>query len=483
MALAERIIQYFEEKFGDFKVKCPHIEHIDRYNRRSQTSKYKQRIYLGYMHHFNIEINEIDNNIYDQLTEDFLLLRMFSEAYQGNEGKVNAIPSLQHLFRYEIFERYYNYKKQNLQDWDRIRGVIDTSSTYDMLIKSITSYMIEHMMFSNIERSTVVGQIQNELLVKLIDEDIIFREDIKKKTGLIEDQIEVINFTYDEFRDYCVVKSILEIFDQTNPNTIEELISKLTDNKLEIAEGLQKYLFFASKKYPNEVFEEIMQRQDWFMQVYTDNIFSVDDKYITERDISVIINHLTNEESLERSDSLNAYIIMNLYKRFNVSVYKNLNIKLLNMILQNIKDDCFSRYLQQIFRLTDEDRYDLQSRNPNHLPIDTIVPNLKQKMINSLNREIIILLSFLDYKHIYVDDFFEWCIEKHEYQFISIVESILESGNDIEIEAIKKTAHDLSYYKIENDDNLQERWKCIQERCEYKRRSRSKGLENYSRKK
>lgn len=475
--------EYFEEKFGDFKVKCPNVEHIDRYNWRSQTFKYKQRIYLGYMHHFNIEINDIDDNIYDQLTEDFLLLRMFSEAYQGNEGNVNAIPSLQHLFRYEIFEGYYNYKKRNLQDWDRIRGVIDTSATYDVLIKSITSYMIEHMMFSNIERSTVIGQIQNELLVKLIDEDIIFREDIKKKTGLLENQIEVINFTYDEFRDFCISKYILGIFDETNPDTVEELISKITNNRLEVAEGVQKYLFFASKKYPNKVFEEIMQRQDWFMQVYTDNIFSVDDKYITESDISVITNHLTNEVSLKNSDSLNAYIIMNLYKRLDVSVYKNLNVKLLNMILQNIKEDCFSRYLRQIFRSTDENRYDLHSRNPNQLPIDIIVPNLKLKMRNSLNREIIILLSFLDYKHIYVDDFFEWCIKKHEYQFISIVESILETGNDIEIEAIKKTARDLSYYKIEHDDNLKMRWKCIQEGCEYKR-SRSKGLEkNYSRKK
>ena len=466
--------EYFEEKFGDFKVKCSQIEHIDRYNWKSQTSKYKQRIYQGYMQHFNIEINDIDDNVYNHLTEDFLLLRIFSEAYQGN-----AIPSLQHLFRYEIFERYYNYKKQNLQDWDRIRGVIDTSSTYDALIKSITSYMIEHMMFTNIERSTIVGQIHNELLVKLIDEDIIFREDIIKKKGLLEERVEVINFTFDEFRDFCFAKSILETFDETNPGTTEELIRKLTDNELEIAEGVQKYLFFASKKYPNEAFEEILQRQDWFMHVYIYNIFSVDDEYITERDISAITKHLTNEESLKISDSLNAYLIMNLYKRFNVSVYKYLNVKVLNWILQNVEGDCFSRYLQPIFRSTYEDRYNFYSRDPNHLPVDKILPKLKQKMRNSLNKEIIVLLSFLNYKHIYVRDFFEWCIEKHEYQFVSIIESILESDNDIEIEAIKRTVRDLSYYKIENNDSLQERWKYIQEKCEYKR-SCSTGLEDYS---
>lgn len=470
--------EYFEEKFGDLKEKCPYIEHIDRYNWNSQTSKYKQRIYQGYMYHFNIEINDIDDNIYNQLTEDYLLLRMFSEAYQGDGVKVNALPSLQHLFRYEIFERYYNYKKRNLQEWDRIRGVIDTSSTYYALIKSITSYMIEHMMFSNIERSTVVGQIQNELLVKLIDEDIIFREDIKRKTGLLEERVEVINFTFDEFRDFCFAKFILETFDETNLAATEEIIRRLTGNKLEIAEGVQKYLFFASKKYPNETFEAILQRQDWYMHVYTYNIFSVDDEYITERDISVIGGHLTNEESLKISDSLNAYLINNLYKRFNVSVYKNLNVKLLNSILQNVEGYLFGRYIQPIFRPTYEDRYDIYSRR-NHLPVDRIVPELKRKMRDSLNKEIIVLLSFLNYQHIYVDDFFEWCIEKHESQFVSIIETILDSENDIEIEAMKRTIRGLSSYKIKNNHILQERWKCIHDKCEHKR-SCITGLEDYS---
>lgn len=466
--------EYFEEKFGDLKVECPHVKHIDHYNRISQTSKYKQRIYKGYMQHFYFVINDIDNNIYDQLTEDYLLLRMFSEAYQGDEGHINAIPSLQHLFRYEIFERYYNYKKRNLENWDRTRGVIDTSSTYDALIKSITSYMIDHMMFSNIERSTIVGQIQNELLVKLIDEDIIFREDIEKKKGLLEEHVEVINFTFDEFRDFCIAKSILESFDEANPNATEELISTLTNNRLEVAEGVQKYLFFASRKHPHEKFMQILQRQTWFMHVYTYNIFSIDDEYITERDISIITDHLTHEESLKRSESLNAYVIMNLYKRLDISVYKNLNVKTLNMILQNADDNCF-RYLRSIFKPTYEDRYNSYSRNPNHLPVDKIVPELKRKMRNSINREIIVLLSFLNNKQIYVHDFFEWCIERHKCQFISIIESILESSNEIEIESIKRTARDLSHYKIEDDDDFKERWECIQEKCEAKR----KGSEDY----
>lgn len=469
--------EYFEEKFGDFKDKCPYVEHIDSYNWKSQTQKYKRRIYQGYMQHFNIEINDIGNEIYDSLTEDYLLVRMFSEAYQGNVDKANAIPSLQHLFRYEIFERYYSYKKENLQAWDRIRGIIDTSSTYDALIRSITTYMIEHMIFSNIERSTIVDQIKNELLVKLIDEDIIFREDIKKKTGLLDGSVEVINFTFDEFRDFCIAKFIIETFDESNPVAAEELISKLTSKKLEVSEGVQKYLFFASKKYPNETFDKILHNQDWFMHVYTYNIFSIDDEYIDETDIEIITGHLTNKESLKESVFLNAYLVNNLYKRLNLDVYKNLNIRLLNTILQNVDSECFSRYYEPIFSANYKDRYHSYSRDSNHLPADKIVPELKHKMRESLKKEIIVLLSFLELNRIYVDDFFEWCFEKHKLQFISIIETILETGTDTEKEAIKGIVRNLSYYEIEKNDSLRERWKGIQKKSEYKRTS-STDLEN-----
>jgi hypothetical protein len=461
--------EYFKEKFGDFKDRCPQVEHIDGYNRKSQTQKYKRRIFQGYMQHFNIEINDIGDEIYNYLTEDYLLLRMFSEAYQGSVEKANAIPSLQHLFRYEIFERYYTYKKENLQAWDRIRGIIDTSSTYDALIRSITTYMIEHMTFSNIERSTIVDQIKNDLLVKLIDEDIIFREDIKKKIGLLEGSVEVINFTFDEFRDFCIAKYILETFDESNPSATENLVNKLTSNELEIGEGLQKYLFFASKKYPNEIFKEILANQDWFMHVYTYNIFSIDDEYIDETDIEIITRHLTNKESLKESDSLNAYLVNNLYKRLNLHVYNNLNIRLLNMILQKVDSECFNRYYEPIFRASYKDRYNSYSRDSDHLPADKIVLELKRKMRTSLNKEVVVLLSFLEYNHIYVDDFFDWCCERHEYQFISIIETILEEDNDIEKEAIKRTVRSLSLDTIEKNDSLQERWESIQEKCKYER--------------
>ncbi len=461
--------EYFEEKFGDLKSMCSFVKHIDRYNIRSQSSRYKHRIFQGYMRHFNIMINDIGDIIYNELTEDFLLLRMFSEAYQGDGDKVNNIPSLQHLFRYEIFERYYNYKKENLQEWDRMRGGVDTGSTYDLLINSITSYMINNMEFSNIDRSTIVGQIQNELLVKLIDEDIIFREDIQRKTGLLEGHVEIINFTFDEFRDFCIAKYILKTFDKDNPCDSERLISKLTDNELEIAEGVQKYLFFASKKYPNRIFEEIIQREDWYGHTYTYNIFSIDEEYITDRDISIITNHSTKEELLKQSDSLNAYLIMNLYKRMDINAYTKLNIKTLNMIIQTVDNGCFKKYFQPIFRPTYKDRYSHYSYRTNHLPIDKIVPKLKSKMGDTLNKEIVILLSLLNYKHVFVHDFFEWCLYTYKYQFVSIIDLILESGNEVEIEAIKRIVSDLSYYKLENGDSLKEKWEHIKDQCEYKR--------------
>jgi len=455
--------EYFEEKFGDILEICPQLKIFNSYNWKSQHWKLNVRVFEGYMEHFNIQVDDIGDSIYDQLSTDFLLLRMFSEAYQGTKELKTFIPALLHLFRYEIFERYYNYKKENLKNWDRLHGVLDSGSTYDNLVDTVTNYMVQNMQFSNIERSVIVGEIQNDLLVKLIEEDIIFREDIMKKKGLMESSVEVINFTFDEFRDFCIAKKLIESFSEDNLDDYKTLITKLTSPDSEAAEGIQKYLFFASKKFQNEIFTGLIVEQKWFYNIYFNNIFSVSEEYLEERDITFLIRILTNINFYENHYFTVLRMYSNLIKRYNTSVYTKLNIRLLVIILEEICDKDFTHYIHDVFKPSYEERYYFDRKERIH--IDKLVEKIKVYYVKSFNKDVFFFLGYLSHRGLHVHDFFDWCVGEYPEETIEILEALVSSDNDLEVEVLKHIVRDLSYYDFDFKQETIERWEKIKEKC------------------
>lgn len=468
--------EYFEEKFGDMFENCPQVELFDSYNLKSQHWKLNARVFDGYLEHFRISIDDIGDSIYDQLSRDFLLLRMFSEAYQGAEESNTVIPALLHLFRYEIFEKYYDYKKENLKEWDRMNGHLDAGSTYDNLIDTVIDYMIKKMQFSNIERSVIVSTVQNDLLVKLIDDDIVFRDDIIKQKGLVESNVEVINFTFDEFRDFCIAKKLMESFDEDNLEVSRELISRLTNPDTESAEGIQKYLFFASKKYRNKLFTELIVKQEWFYTIYFNNIFSVSEEYLEEHDITCIESVLTNIENYENHYITILNMYSNLIKRYNTKIYTKLNIRFLVRILEGIEDTDFHCYVHDIFRSSYEDRYRFERKRRIH--IDKLIENMKVYFSRSFSNDIIYFLGYLDLRKVYIHDFFDWCIEEYPDETIIIFEEGLKSDDKLIVEVLQRIIRGISCYAFELNEKNSERWEKLKEVCKVKDEKQYSDLSN-----
>ena len=460
--------EYFEDKFGDMHSHCPQLKKIGPYNGNSQCDKFKSRIFSGYMEHFNIRIDNIEDSIYDQLATDFLLLRMFAEAYQGTKEEKTIIPSLLHLYRYEIFDKYYDYKKENLKEWDRAQGIYDSKSTYDNLIDAVTMYMISNRHFSNIERSIIVDEIKNELLVKLIDEDIIFREDIVRNKGLIKSNYEVINFTFDEFRDFCIAKRIMEIFNEDNIDSYETLISELTSRNSEASEGIQKYLFFASKKLQNEIFAKLIEKQEWYFGILLGNIFSINEEYLQEKDIKIIENFLTNVKNYIEHRYWIVRIYSSLIKHYDTNTYKKLNIRLLVTILEKISDKDFRIYVFDIFKPSYQELYYLNDKE--HIYIDKLIEKFKDYYVESFNKEIILFLGYLNYRNVHTNNFFNWCIEKFPEETILILEDLINSDNQLDAKVFIKIVESLSFYDFDFKQETSERWKKIKSKYEQNRK-------------
>ena len=456
--------EYFEEKFGDLESVCPQVKLFSYYNRYSQEYKLNTRVFSGYLKHFNIRIDDIGDSIYDQLSTDYLLLRMFSEAYQGSESETTVIPALLHLFRFEIFEKYYTFKKDNLKEWDRMHGVIDSGSTYDCLINTVTDFMIGNMKFGNIERTVISDGIENELLVKLIDEDIVFRDDLIVQKGLVERKAEVINFTFDEFRDYCIAKKLIESFDKDNVEEIESLITKLTSSKNEASEGIQKYLFFASKKYQEETFQEMIIKQKWFYKIYFENIFSVNEEYIQDRDLNFIGRILSDMNVYEPNKYIVVGMFSSLIKRYNTTEYTKLNILFLIHVLEKIKNEDFYRYIQDIFRPSYEDRYSYYDKG-DRIPKDKLINRLKVYFERSFSEDIVYFLGYLHHRGIYVHDFFDWCIENYPDKSLDVFTNGVNSKTELKSLIFKEIVRGITYYEFELDEEQEAIWTELKESC------------------
>ena len=104
----------------------------------------------------------------------------------------------------EIIELGQNGGAGNLVICEVVKQMISTKNYEDIPIQKI----IENK------------QISKNVLLKLVDENIFFRRDIKNKSGVLLDK-EVISFTFDEFRDYLIADYLINIlFTENSKNAI-----------------------------------------------------------------------------------------------------------------------------------------------------------------------------------------------------------------------------------------------------------------------
>ena len=340
--------EYFEERFKIFKEpsfnqKMLMIDnYMERYHRRDETlPEYLQnRLLDSYIKFFKVK-STIFDNVQNQLSDDFLLLRIFCEVY-GEYTNPNApIEQVYDIYKDDLFKKYFEYKKEGIK----------TKSSYSLtdfqeLFKVILAYMIEKHQYINIPFDSLNG-INKELLNHIIDEDIFFRKDLIKDEASVFANREVLNFTFDEFRDYLLADYLA-----TNVLNIEEFVKSITTDETSV-EGIKKYLFFRSRKseYRDKfIFLESLEHYD---VLFLNNIFSVKDEDIRYEDIQKIKNLFILGYDFSK------VIIHFLMFRHRTKRYKKLNILTLFEIITALNDEKYNELVNQKFKI----KYDYYSRN------------------------------------------------------------------------------------------------------------------------
>jgi hypothetical protein len=258
-----------------------------------------------------------------------ILLRIFCEVYRRNGKSPQRLTVfIQSIYRSEIFDQYLELKLQNAAEQkDRIDPkytVIGTLEKLRKLLYLITDQMIQNRSFSNIPLDAILGENETDLCV-LLDEELLIRRDTNPaSTRLSNPSSDVINFTYDEFRDYLLAKRILDVIYAKGKTEFEGFMLSMSKDQQQVLEGLQRFLFYLSRLPNNKEFWEYYHTHKLYNDIYASEIFSVSPEHLNVDDGTRVLEILNSESENTR------FIVFALMHRWNTSVNHILSIDLLN---------------------------------------------------------------------------------------------------------------------------------------------------------
>lgn len=358
--------EFLNERFsiineGDYHEKYEHI------NMNYRSEVFKNRMFWGYLDFFDIEIkkNTLTKTSYDKLTNDILLLRFFCEI---NEGKKQIY--LYDVYKYDVFRKYID--KKSIEYYSDT--ILSPQDRINSLLEKISSHMIEQEQFFHVP-SYIFDEKESNLLMKMLQNEVILKDEETIKQGMLKRNCVVVSFTFDEFRDFCITNYILANFDK---ETLLLFWEKMNKNSFTIREGVHKYIFYLSRTMSPDELLPIIKEVPEYEDMYWNYIWGFEDKYLTNEDKIKWKNQLLNEGTYDK------LIVHDLVTKYDCGYFKNINITLLMEVLDEISFDIvkYKNFIDKMFKPFEDGtyvNYKLRSVSPYNYMLKYLDRNLESK--------------------------------------------------------------------------------------------------------
>lgn len=288
--------------------------------------KEKLKLFHGYLKHFNIEVENYTDDVFESLTENPLLLRFFCESYKGSSSKITSFPNIDHLYKAEIFNCYYRNK---LRDMDLVCSPAGFArmQANDVVLK-IARYMVDKETFNDIPICELLfSEKELEILHLILDEDIILKSDNKLSSkDLLSLPIEVINFTFDEFRDFIISVYVYTRMRESGFEYFKKYLQHINDTSLPITEGVFRYLFYHIKKQGDVGSIDFLCTLTYYKRILLQEYYIIEDEYLGKKDLDILQQYFVK-------NYFAADFIYRSFSRSNCDIYKNFN---LSFVINNL---------------------------------------------------------------------------------------------------------------------------------------------------
>lgn len=274
-----------------------------------------------YFDHFSIRCSIINEGIRDEFCNNLLLFRIFCEV---NEGKnLHVVHS---IAKEPLFSAYCAKMITCVSDELINEGYsLATESFIATFLRDIVGKMIQKEEFSNMPLSSIWAEAdsqQREILNRFLDNNVLVRKDLMPDNTSPFKNSEVVNFTFDEFRDYLVSHYLVDQILNDNKDTFRSLVSKFTDKGHLLSEGLTTFLFAYVKRLKNPFALQTLKGQSWYNDVFRLMIWDVDEGDIDDDDLNLIKDYLVSCDVLVAR-------YLTFWGRWDTQKFEKLNISIL----------------------------------------------------------------------------------------------------------------------------------------------------------
>lgn len=279
-----------------------------------------------YFRFFKVRPKFVARNVIEFLRRDVLLLRLFCEAYGARDRDDSyQQPFVGGVYRGEIFRRYIEDK---LGRADQL--VTGDRSTPQPLgrraqTRRVLSLVADHMLntgdFSGVPRNAVPRELDAELTA-LLEEELVLRHDLGPAPSLLTEPTEVLNFTFDEMRDFVLAQRLLAVH-ADDPAKFSRLLDAQQPSQAQSIEGLQRFLFYASREPGNDAFLNTFGEHPWYAGVYDSEVFAIPPVHLSDEDQRIV------EQALSDGGERAQQFARRLAMRWQSSIYRILNLELL----------------------------------------------------------------------------------------------------------------------------------------------------------
>lgn len=339
--------EFLEQRFGTLlSGPLNPVLHISKaHGQRFDDDQY-QELVSRYFQFFEVRSNLVSQRVITFLRQDLLLLRFFCEAY-GARGRDSAYeqPFIAGVYRDEIFRRYVEDKMGRAHhtvanDRSTSRSIVRPADIRRVL-SLVAAYMLETGHYADVPRSVVPAELDAELAA-VLDEELILRRDIGSAPSLLAEPPEVLNFTFDEMRDFLLVQHLLGVFAQDH-SKFTSIIAKQQPATAESLEGLQRFLFYASRVPTNRVFFDSYRTHPWYTAVYDAEVFAVPPTHLDADDQQSV------EMALTAGGDRARHFARQLALHWEASIFPVLNLDLLLAIARRTKPSFFADVITPTF--------------------------------------------------------------------------------------------------------------------------------------
>jgi hypothetical protein len=361
--------EYFEDRFKEFSEPTFHEQmFLNKHylssiqGHRDELPDYlEKRLIDSYFNFFQVK-NSVYDNVKHELANNFLLLRIFCEVYGVKHNDNAPIEQVYSIYKEDLFSHYYRNKIGGIQSRQKY-----STTEFQQIFQTILAYIVENKQFMNIPFQGL-SALNQELFNEIILEDILFRKDLINDDKSVFANQEVLNFTFDEFRDYLIADYLVN----TNIDIID-FLNNISEKDVAL-EGIENYLFCKSRKerYRNQL--QNLETLPHFDHIFIENIFAVNDSDINDSDIDKIQGLFLSDPEIAKN------ITHFLMFRHRTQHYKKLNINTLLKIIIGLKAEEYDRLICPIFDIK-RDRYSYHRNRTGFLlkVINQIEAILKEK--------------------------------------------------------------------------------------------------------